>query len=392
MCTEPLHKPLRLLLVVGTANDIFIYHMARWLKASMEVETDVFECWPAHQQAFDSAYYHEVASTSLYSWFYRRPLASFTKDWGAHRQLVRFLRGRHYDVIHCHWLSAPVVLSRCLSRHCDRLFATFWGGELEQQRLWRSHACYMWRLRRFMRKVDVVVNSEEFHEKIRVALPEFQGTYRKGNLGSAPLEELYRLMGRNDRAEARRQWQIADDAVSVLIGYSGKELHQHLEVIAAFSRYPEGKGTFHLLAPMTRSADPAYTAQVEQALASSGYRYTLIRDCFLSDAEQASLRYATDVAFQASRFDGFSRSIVECLCAGSLLLYGQWLPYEAYLKDYGFFALPMASAEDGVRQLVRFSSHRESYAAQLAANTSCGRSRFLWSECIRDWVDAYQTC
>ena len=382
---------MRLLLVVGTANDIFIYNMARWLKASMAVEIDVFECCPAQQQSFGNTYYNRVVPADLSSWYYRRPFASFTKDLGVHRQLVRFLHGRHYDVIHCHWISAPVVLTRTLSRHCDRLFATFWGGELEQQRFLRSHACYLHHLHRFIKTVDVVVNSESFYEKISSSLPDFRGKYHIGNLGSAPLEELYRLMEKTDRVEVRRQWGIADDMVSVLIGYSGKELHQHLEVIDAFRCYPEGCGKYHLLAPMTRSADPAYVSEVEQALAASGYRYTLIRDRFLSDVEQASLRYATDVAFQASRFDGFSRSIVECLCARSLLIYGEWLSYDAYLRDYGFFALPMESVEHGVRKLLQLSDHLNDYSEKLASNAERGRSRFLWSECIRDWVDAYQT-
>lgn len=385
-------KPMRLLLVAGSANDTFIHHMARWLKASMAVEVDVFGFAPSRQQAFDDTCYECVASACYDAWFYRRPLASFTKDLGAHRQLVRFLRGRHYDVIHCHWIATPVVLTRSLSRHCGRLFATFWGGELEQQRFLRSHALYMRYLHRFMRSVDVVVNSEAFHEKFRAALPEFRGMYRIGHLGSAPMEELYRLMGTADRAEMRRQWQIPEGRFSVLIGYSGKELHQHLQVIEAFSRFREkGAGLLHLLAPMTRSADPSYVAEVERALADSGYSHTLVKDRFLTDAEMASLRMVTDVTFQASRFDGFSRSIVECLCAGSLLVYGDWLPYADYLEQDGFFALPMENMQEGVRHTLNAVAHWDGFAERLAANTERGRDRYLWSTCIRDWVDAYQT-
>ena len=55
------------LLVVGTANDIFIYNMARWLKASMAVETDVFECCPSQQQSFGNTYYNRVVPADLSS-------------------------------------------------------------------------------------------------------------------------------------------------------------------------------------------------------------------------------------------------------------------------------------------------------------------------------------
>ena len=381
---------MRLLLVVGTANDTFVYHMVRWLQKSMPVELELFEFWPSGQQSFETGRYCRLNSAVNSGWLYRGHLASFTEPFGLHRQLGRFLRGRHYDVIHCHWLSAPVVLTASLRHHCDRLFATFWGGELEEQKLLRSHSLYMRLLHRFMRNVSVVVNSAAYREKLQAEFPEFRGIYRTGNLGSGPMEELYRQLSDGDRAAMRRQWGIEAGKCSVLIGYSGKELHRHMEVVEAFRRHPEWRGRFHLLAPMTRSADPDYVDRVEAALAASGYSHTLVRDRFLTDGEMASLRCATDVVIQNSRFDGFSRSIIECLCAGSLLIYGEWLPYGPYLEEYGFYAVPVKDIADGVEQAARILDGWDGVKSHLAANSDSGRSRFLWSECIRDWVEAYQ--
>lgn len=381
---------MRLLLVVGAANDIFIYNMAKWLKASMDVELDVFEFWPAQQQAYDDAYYDHLYSATKEGWAYRRPQASLTAAHATARQLKRFLKGRQYDVIHCHWLSAPTVLSAdVLRRHCRKLFVTFWGGELEQQKVLRSHRLYMRKLNRLITKVDAMVNSITSRERFLGAFPGFKGKFYPANLGSSPLESLYALMEKSSRDEAKRQWEMPEGKTTVLIGYSGKELHQHAMVIEAFRKHPELTGRVHLLAPMTRSADAAYVDGVEKALKASAFSYTLIRDRFLTDEELASLRYATDMVFQCSRFDGFSRSIIECLCAQSIVFYGSWLDYKPYLTQYGFEAVSVDSAEEGVRKLITTLQFKEMYQEKLERNSHVGRTYFLWSECIRDWVNAY---
>ncbi|MBO4282399.1 MAG: hypothetical protein J5873_04320 [Bacteroidales bacterium] len=384
-------KTMRLLMVVGCANDIFVYYLTRWLKASMPVEIDLFEFWPSRQQNYSTDAVGCVGSGSNASWLCRSPFASFTGAFVWRRQLLRFLKGRHYDVIHFHWISAPVVLVKGLHAYAERVFATFWGGELEQQRLLRSHRRYLSRLHCFMRQVDAVVNSGSFRDKFQTAFPEYAGRYFIGEFGSAVMEEIYRLTDAGETALARQKWHVPEGKVSVMVGYSGKELHQHLQVIEAFRRHPEWQGRFHLLAPMTRSADPVYVTQVEEALRASGYSHTLVRDRFLTEPEMAALRVATDVVFQASRFDGFSRSIIECLCAGSLLVYGNWLPYQGYLEEYGFFALPMESVEEGVCLAAAASERAGAYAKELDANATHGRGRFVWSACVENWVAAYQS-
>lgn len=388
--TENLSK-LRLLLVVGTANDIFIYNMAKWLKASMDVEVDVFEFWPAKQQAYSANFYDHLYSASKEGWAYRRPQASFTSAGATACQLKRFLKGRQFDVIHCHWLSAPTVLSTAgLKRHCRKLFVTFWGGELEQQQYLHSHRLYMRKLNRLMSLADVMVNSETSRTRYLSAFPQFKGEFFAASLGASPLESLYAQMEGKTKADAKKQWNIPEGKNSVMVGYSGKELHQHLMVIEAFRKHPELADTIHLLAPMTRSSDPAYVAEVEAALKASGYTYTLVKDRFLTDDEIASLRLATDMVFQCSRFDGFSRSIIECLCARSVVFYGEWLDYKPYLKQYGFEAIGIASAEEGVKKLSSVLQFKEMYKEMLERNSRCGRRHFLWSECIKDWVRAYQ--
>ena len=51
---------MKLLLIVGCANDIFVYNYAKWLKKSMNVSIDIFEFFPSSQQSFGTEYYDNV--------------------------------------------------------------------------------------------------------------------------------------------------------------------------------------------------------------------------------------------------------------------------------------------------------------------------------------------
>ena len=73
---------MRLLLVVGTANDTFVYHMVRWLQKSMPVELELFEFWPSGQQSFETGRYCRLNSAVNSGWLYRGHLASFTEPFG----------------------------------------------------------------------------------------------------------------------------------------------------------------------------------------------------------------------------------------------------------------------------------------------------------------------
>ena len=140
---------------------------------------------------------------------------------------------------------------------------------------------------------------------------------------------------------------------------------------------------------MTRGADDKYTAQVNKLLEKSGYSYTLISGRFLTDREIAQIRNATDITLQLSSFDGFSRSIIECLCAKSIMIYGGWLGYEKHLQASGFQAISVNSIAEGIDLISSIINHLGDYKDMVEANYKQGENQYLWAECIKDWVNAY---
>lgn len=380
-------KRLNILLVVGTANDIFIYNMAKWLKKSMNVNIDVFEFYPSHKQGYDNRYYDNLVSVDNNNFLLKiRGVRTLIKPYIESKQLKTYLLNKHYDIIQCHWIVPGLVLTDTLKEHCNKLCVTFWGGELTKLSLLYSHKYYLNKLKRFISSVDCIINSHFFHNKLKSFAPDLNITFHDAALGSSSIEELYKLNDIEIKNKSKQYWNIPLDKTSVLIGYSGKSLHNHIPIIEELTKRNDYEKRIHLLAPMTRGASENYITEVENALKKSGFSYTLIKDRFLSDLEVARLRRSTDITLQLSDFDGYSRSIVECLCAGSILIYGDWLNYKDRLNDDGFSAYSVSSIEKAV--LVMEEVIRGSQINITNENLYKGR-KYLWSECIKDWVNIY---
>ena len=382
-------KKIKLLLIVGHANDIFIYNYAKWLKLSMDIEIDIFQMSDDTKQSFDNKYYDSVTSAKGY----QLPLP---KGRGLIDSIVRgiclktYLREKHYDIIHSQWVVAPVVLQKDIKKHCDILILTFWGGEFNKQTILGSSWLYCKLLNNMSCNVDCIINSANGREGILRHLPSFRGIYRSASLGSAPLEAIYNLMETESKDDAKRGYDMPTEKIVVLIGYSGKPIHRQREIIQTLHNYPQLKEKIHILAPMTRGASNNYIESMKKDLCGLGASYTIISGRFLSDVEIARLRIATDVALQLSEWDGFSRSIIECLCAKSVLIYGDWLGYENHMAPSGFAGIEAKSVEDGVNKLEEVVNNISSYKDMTDRNYINGRHQAIWSECIVDWVNAYQ--
>ncbi len=383
---------MKLLLVVGTANDVFVYNMAKWLKACMEdISIDVFEFNHSRSQGYTNDYFDNVYTIDTGLLLNKvKGIRSLLLPYWYNYQFNNCLKNKYYDIIHCHWLIPNVIVSRNLKLHCKKLFVTFWGGELEYLKIIFSHKIYLWYLRRFLKKVDYIVNSQSFCEKNEGRSLFLYCKFKYANLGSVPLEKLYNLIDLESKAQSKKKLGINIDKKTVLIGYSGKSIHQHIPIIKTFSSVGMKKEFIHFLVPMTRGASSKYVQSVENMLQQSGYTYTLIKNCYLTDMDVARLRNATDITLQLSLFDGFSRSIIECLCARSILIYGNWLNYSDRLKEEGFSGITVQSIEEGVEKVYDIVDDLENYQTMGGENSQNGKNKNLWSECIMDWVTIYK--
>ena len=388
---------MKILIVTHTSNDIFIYNFCKWLKIfEPGWEIDIFEFYSNPAQGFTNEYYDSVTTVPRSkNKFLRFQLPKFFSPFYIRHYLKEYISGKHYDIIQCHWIISPMVVSSFLHKYCDKLYVTFWGGELNNGssnfvRIFHSKQIYMYCLGQLLNKCDGIINSKP-NSMLSRRYPFVKEKFFSAHFGSAPLESLYALMQSDSKQESKQKLGIEPQRISVMIGYSGKTLHQHIPIIEELKKNETLKSRIHLLAPMTRDANLIYKNRVEKALKESGFSHTLLFGKFMSDREMAQLRNATDVTMQLSDFDGYSRSIDECLCAKSLVIYGAWLNgYKERLASDGFYAREVSSIENAVKDLEHVVCHLSDYEDLLKLNSEHGKGKNLWSECIKDWIEIYK--
>ena len=383
----------KILLIGTSASDVFIHNMAKWLKRSMDCTVDAFELYPsstANQESGSSSLFNVIETAKwTSSWWGRNKITRFIcSPVKIAQQLDRFVSDKHYDVIHVHGVWFYVPLTRELKKHTEKLFVSFWGIEYKGGEIWRSHSLYEKKNRDFIDSVDGIVGTKARFKEFSIWFPNTK--MYQACLGAASMDAIVSLTQTRTKEESKQYWNIPVNKITVLIGYSGKSLHNHLEIISAFNNHPELVDYIHLLAPMTRGAESSnYINDVENALKSSPYSYTLLKDRFLTDEDVAQLRYATDIVFQFATSDAYSRSIIECICAGAILIYGDRINYKELLADDHFEAFVANNIEKGIEILHDYISSQDKYKKISNHNMECGGKKYLWSECIKDWVDIY---
>lgn len=385
-------KRINILLVVGDATSIFVENFAKWLKAKCNCTVDVFQFRNYENRLSDCPYFDnlECSATIIPTFFNHRIVWRLKPDYQKYC-LWKFLRGKKYDVIQCHWLiNETVYCADLMKKHTSCLASTFWGGELTTQNINGSQDLYLRHLSNFIEKVDCLINSKGAESKFTSIFPMLKKKYKYGNLGAVGLDHLASLMEDN-RRNSKRYFGIPDGKLSVQIAYSGKELHRHIPIIEELSKHLELKEKIHLINPMTRDVMYWYVSKVDKALEDSGFTYTTVQGRSLTDEEISKLRHATDIVLQFSEFDGFSRSIVEALCAKSLVIYGEWLEYETRLAIDGFEAIETATIEDGIKKLSYAVDHMDEYKLLCENNSHVGFSNYQWKNCIDDWINIYKT-
>lgn len=381
---------MRILLIVTGANDVFIYNLAKWLKKSLDCSLDAFELFSSTtaNQENSEGLFETVETANWQSWWGNNKLTRFVlSPIMIARQLDRFVSDKHYDIIHVHGVWFYVPFTKKLKKHAGKLFISFWGSEHVTGTVWKSHKIFDMKLKRFVNRVDGITGTKARFDVYHRLYPNTK--LYQAKLGAASMERLLYLNQTQSKEDSKRYWQIPTGKITILIGYSGKRLHNHLGIISEFNKHPELVDKVHILAPMTRGADAVYVKEVESALETSLFSYTLLKDRFLSDEDIAQLRYATDIVFQFASSDAYSRSIIECICAGAILIYGDWINYRQLLEDDDFKAIAVSNIEKGIDVLKDFIDNNNKYKSISIHNIQTGGKKFLWSECIKDWVDIY---
>lgn len=159
--------------------------------------------------------------------------------------------------------------------------------------------------------------------------PSLESKIRVCNFGIDIIDDI-------DKIEKQGWTKSYPNKVIITCGYNGSVGQQHLKMIEAIQELPiELKNKIIAYFPLTYGLTASYRSQLTEALANVDYEYKLFEQR-LTDEELAMLRLESDIALNVQITDSLSSSLLQHLYAGSVVLVGDWLPYEIY-DEYNMF-------------------------------------------------------
>jgi hypothetical protein len=210
---------------------------------------------------------------------------------------------------------------------------------------------------------------------------------RRCLFGLAPLEILFQNPQLN-RKEAKRFLGLNENDFIITVGYNGTANQQHLKIIKAVAKIKNQLPVnYKLVLQMTYGAkDESYQKQVRDLLFKYKFEHIIYKD-FMTDEAVAHLRKATDIFIQTQVTDAFSGSMQEHLFAQSIVITGEWLPYQ-FLKDKGVYYETIDSMKSLAEKLSDVLNDYEKINEIIKLrNTPEKFKASLWSECIKDWYE-----
>jgi len=383
------------LLLVGSADSIFFEHYIKNLKARRpEIKVDVFSIPPVNGK-YDLSSCNKVGVNKWEETLLCKikGIRSIIKPFYSWHSMYYFLQrnNKQYDIIHFKYLVPSVVLFPTLiMKHCRKSVATLWGAEIDVQKIFYSKILYIYFLKIFLHNVDhmTFASKEQLNQITQLGVESDKLSY--AIYGSSIYDEIEKLVAFENKDKSKELLGIDKKKITISIGYSGKESHQHKIIISTLfknSTFTVNKEKFTLILPMTHGCNDSYTNDVVNLVKKNGATYKLLTKK-MADAEVARLRNATDIMLQLSSVDARSASVIESILAGSILISGKWLPYEEFRQKQLYF-YELENIDASLPNLILQLSENIDEELNKCQNNKLKWDVETWGKVIDNWVAIY---
>jgi len=383
------------ILLIGSADSIFFEHYCKNLKLQKpDIKIDIFSvsdvsgkydlssCDNVTVSAWDKSCFKKIKGVRtiikpFYSWF---SLYSFLKR-----------NKNKWDIIHFKWLVPEAILFPTItSKYSSKSIATFWGAEFNTQHFFYSNLLYRYLLKNFLKCIDVITYAtiEQRQEIQKHCNNEYKLNY--AIYGSSIYEQIERLVASEPKKKSKGLLGINENKITISIGYSGKELHQHSKIIKTlfeYTKFINEKDKFVIILPMNHGCTGDYINKIEALVKSYKANYKLLTKK-MTDAEIARLRNATDIMIQLSTTDGRSASIIESLLAGAILISGDWLPYKVF-KEKKLYFHELSKIDSSLPALILKISSNINDELKICQGNKKKWGFETWKKVIKNWIDIY---
>lgn len=193
-----------------------------------------------------------------------------------------------------------------------------------------------WRIRLFELSDLIICGSMTMKKSFVEVFPQYLNKTKAQSYGLSQLETLKELMNGTKKNDITFLDESAKCKIVITIGYSGRPWQQHFYALDAIERLPQAmKENLFLLIPMTYDREGHYYSYLKYRLDEMGIPYQILKDR-LPLIQNLSMRMVSDISVVIQKTDAMAASVQEHLMAGSLLIAGDWLPYDE-LFEYGIY-------------------------------------------------------
>lgn len=235
---------------------------------------------------------------------------------------------------------------------------------------------------------DIIhLETESVRDDFIKVYPEFKSKIRVVPFGLDQLDRLKVSLESPLKEITLVSNEVYRNKLIVTCGYNGIKSQQHLLMIKAVLSLPDNiKSRLHLIVPFTYGGTEKYKKEVIDSLKNSGMPFTLL-DKNLREGEVTELRRISHIVLNIQITDSFSASLQEHMMAGSVLIVGDWLPYDVFDKA-GLFTIK-TSLEELTSKLFDVVSNYEEYTKKAKLNTEKIYNLSSWSIVANKWVEIY---
>ena len=201
---------------------------------------------------------------------------------------------------------------------------------------------------------------------------------------------FFELINASDKnkTEAKKKVAIPSEKISVFVGYNASKGQQHELILNQLKDLPmELKNQIILVLPLTYGADIKTKETIGSLALSTGIETKCFFDT-LNQEEISFLRLSSDIVINFQISDAFSASLQEHFYTNSIMILGEWLPYDWLAKEglYFYFIHPNKLID----LLSRIIHDFENEKVKFNSNKSKIASISSWDYVSKFWANDYK--
>lgn len=241
-------------------------------------------------------------------------------------------------------------------------------------------------------KKKLILCADNVTAETKITVQEFKEYYENEvncKMGLLPfgIETLPVINSKNDfdKVQSKRKFHIPVDRIVVTCGHNAGEAHQHMKIIDSLEELRKDvKKQIVCVFPMAYPQDrDSYIDMVRKRLEKSGLDYVILTE-FMDFQGMAEYALVSDIMVHVQTTDQLSSTMLEEMYAGSIVIAGKWLPYEA-LHEMGIYFFDVNTIADLPPLLEDVILNIEKYKNKCKGNRAIVWKHSSWDELAPRW-------